>query len=196
MIALVKVCGLTDLAAVDAAVAAGVDAIGFVFAKSVRQVSPQRAAELSAGVPKSIRRVAVMQHPDAAEWQAVCSGFRPDVLQTDAEDFDSLAVPAHIECWPVYREGAVSKDTNLPATFLYEGQKSGRGETVDWQRAAHIAQRGRMILAGGLCIDNVADAIREVSPWGVDVSSAVESAPGRKDPEKIAAFVNAARNAH
>lgn len=96
----------------------------------------------------------------------------------------------------MFREGGIDEATTLPATFLYEGQKSGQGQTVDWQRAAEIARRGRLILAGGLGIENVAEAIREVRPWGVDVSSAVESAPGKKDPGKIAAFVNAARNAH
>lgn len=196
MIGMVKVCGLTDRAAVEAAVAAGVDAIGFVFAKSVRRITPARAAELSADVPATIRRVAVMQHPSSAEWLEVCATFQPQVLQTDAADFAALDVSEQIECWPVFREGSVNHDAKLPATFLYEGRKSGQGETVDWQDAARIAKRGRMILAGGLGIDNVAAAIRAVRPWGVDVSSAVESAPGKKDPEKIAAFVSAARNAH
>lgn len=98
MIDMVKVCGLTDRTAVDAAVAAGVDAIGFVFAPSVRKVSPAFAAELSADVPDSIRRVAVMQHPSAEDWLAVCETFRPQVLQTDAEDLATLSVPEHIEC--------------------------------------------------------------------------------------------------
>lgn len=196
MIGLVKVCGMTDPAAVAAAVAANVDAIGFVFARSVRQVSPARAAELSSGVPDSIRRVAVMQHPSAAEWQAVCAQFKPQVLQTDAEDFATLAVPEGIECWPVYREGGIDEQTKLPAIFLYEGRLSGQGATVNWQRASHLAKRGRMILAGGLNADNVAAAIRDVAPWGVDVSSGVESAPGEKDTGKIAAFVAAARSAY
>jgi phosphoribosylanthranilate isomerase len=78
---------------------------------------------------------------------------------------------------------------------LYEGAKSGQGETVDWSRAAKIAERGNMILAGGLGPDNVADAIRAVRPWGVDVSSGVESAPGQKDPRLIQAFITAARAA-
>lgn len=196
MIGLIKVCGLTDRSAVDAAVAAGVDAIGFVFAESLRQLSAARAAELCAGVPAVIRRVAVMRHPSAAQWQAVCTEFRPDVLQTDAEDFATLDVPDQVECWPVYREGSIDLTATLPAVYLYEGKHSGQGAKVNWQQAAAIAKRGRMILAGGLGIGNVAAAIREVAPWGVDVSSGVESAPGKKDPDMIAAFVNAARNLH
>ena len=79
--------------------------------------------------------------------------------------------------------------------FLYEGAKSGQGEAVDWSRAAEIARRGDMILAGGLGPDNVSAAIAIVRPFGVDVSSAVESAPGVKDPELIEAFIQAARAA-
>lgn len=195
MTALVKICGLTDAAAVTAAVDAGANAIGFVFAPSVRQVAPEQAAALSANVPSWVRRVAVMLHPSPREWQAVLDGFRPDVLQTDAEDFATLDVPTSVERWPVLREGQFDERDRLPATFVYEGRKSGSGEAVDWTRAAAIAARGRMILAGGLGADNVAEAIRRARPWGVDVSSAVESAPGRKDPQRIAAFVAAARAA-
>ena len=83
----------------------------------------------------------------------------------------------------------------FPGIFVYEGRKSGMGETVDWETAAAIAREGRMILAGGLSADNVAEAIAKVAPYGVDVSSAVESRPGVKDAARIAAFVEAARAA-
>ena len=127
--------------------------------------------------------------------------FSPDVLQTDAGDFAALDVPESIECWPVYRQGNTVPDTLFPppkrvsGTFLYEGAKSGQGQTVDWSRAADIARRGTMILAGGLGAANVAEAIATVRPFGVDVSSAVESAPGIKDPVLIEEFVKAARAA-
>jgi phosphoribosylanthranilate isomerase len=192
---MIKICGLTDETAVAAAVAEGADAVGFVFADSVRQVTPERAAELAAGVPASVRRVAVMLHPDNAAWLAVREVFRPQVLQTDAADYASLDVPADIERWPVFREGMIAADDELSERFLYEGRASGSGEQVDWARAAAYARRGQMILAGGLGIDNVARAIGQVRPWGVDVSSAVEKSPGRKDPRKIAAFIKAARSA-
>lgn len=195
MTGFIKICGLTDEPAVMAAVEAGADAVGFVFAKSVREVTPQRAATLAARVPPGVRRVAVMLHPDAAQWQDVLQHFGPQVLQTDASDFDQIEVPDGIERWPVIREKNLADGDALPVTFLYEGGVSGSGETVDWTRAADVAARGRMILAGGLGPDNVAEAIRQVRPWGVDVSSAVESRPGRKDPAKIAAFVRAARDA-
>ena len=194
MTTLVKVCGMTDASAVDAAIAANVDAIGFVFfAKSPRNVTPGEAKALASSIPTHIRRVAVMLHPDVSLWQEVQEAFVPDVLQTDRDDFSYLSVPDEIEQWPVLREGSVDSETHLPPMFVYEGRKSGHGQTVDWQQAAAIARRGKMILAGGLSIENVADAIAEVRPFGVDVSSAVESSPGKKDVAKIAAFTAAAR---
>jgi phosphoribosylanthranilate isomerase len=191
----VKICGLRNAGDVKAAVAAGADAVGFVFAQSVRRVSPARARDATRYLPKRVQRIAVMRHPDSNEWQEVLEVFAPDVLQTDIADFDDLDVPAHIERWPVIREGDPAVDGQLPAVFIYEGVQSGRGQTVDWQRASEIARRGKMILAGGLGIDNVATAIRTVSPYGVDVSSAVESRPGVKDPQLIKLFVSAARAA-
>ena len=189
----VKICGLGDQQHVRAAIDAGADAVGFVFARSVREISPSTAAIIGADLPSHIRRVAVMLHPTNDEWLNVLKKFAPDVLQTDAEDFASLDVPDSVEKWPVYRDGRSRPDTT--AIYVYEGLKSGRGETVDWSRAAGIAESGKMLLAGGLAADNVADAIRIVRPFGVDVSSAVESAPGQKDSQLISDFVSAAKAA-
>ena len=190
---LVKICGMTDEAAIDAAVEAGADALGFVFyASSPRNLVPQRARALAARVPSQVRRVAVMLHPDGALWEAVAQVLRPDVLQTDHEDLARLQVDPGIELWPVLREGALP--ARLPSAFVYEGRRSGKGETVDWRVAAGIARCGRMILAGGLDAANVAEAIAIVDPWGVDVSSAVESRPGIKDADKVRAFIEAARS--
>ena len=192
---LVKICGLKHAADVHAAVDAGADAIGFVFADSVRRVSPDDAKHASEVAPAEVRRVAVMRHPSNEEWLEVLHGFEPDVLQTDVEDFVALDVPVTVERWPVIREGGAALETPLPETFLYEGRQSGQGQTVDWDNAAAVAARGRMILAGGLAAANVVEAVARVRPIGVDVSSAVESAPGRKDPGLIREFVDAARAA-
>ena len=190
---LVKICGMTQAEAVDAAMRCGADALGFVFAESVRRVTPQQAKTAASDVSSHVLRVAVMQHPLDREWQEVLDVFRPDVLQTDAADFEYLDVPTHVRRWPVVREG--DGVAALPQEFVYEGRRSGQGETVDWNLAATLARRGKMILAGGLDASNVADAIRIARPFGVDVSSAVESAPGRKDPEKIREFIDAVRAA-
>jgi phosphoribosylanthranilate isomerase len=189
----VKICGLRNSVHVNAAIAAGADAVGFVFAESVRRVTPAQAATISAKVPSRIKRVAVMLHPTNDEWQEVLKGFTPDVLQTDAEDFASLDVPESVEHWPVFREGKGQPEACN--TYVYEAKVSGQGKTVDWLRAATIASDGNMILAGGLAAANVAAAIATVRPYGVDVSSAVESLPGQKDIRMISEFVSAAKAA-
>ena len=197
----VKICGLSTAQHISAAVEAGVDAVGFVFAESVRKVSLTHAADIANRVPGTVKKIAVMLHPTNDEWQEVLRGFAPDVLQTDAEDFAELDVPDHVECWPVYREGNRVTDTlkgslKVPVTsFLYEGAKSGQGQAVDWSKAAELARNGNMILAGGLSAENVGRAIQVVRPYGVDVSSGVESAPGEKDSQKIRDFIIAAKAA-
>jgi phosphoribosylanthranilate isomerase len=192
---MVKICGLRTADDVQAAVNAGADAIGFVFAASARRVSPGEASTACKDIPASLRRVAVMRHPSNEEWLKVLDGFGPDVLQTDIEDFDVLDVPCSVERWPVIREGNPALEGTLPATFLYEGAQSGTGQKVDWAEAARVAANGNMILAGGLSAANVADAVASVKPMGVDVSSGVESEPGRKGPVLIHEFVEAARAA-
>lgn len=190
---LIKICGLREERHVAAAVEAGAGALGFVFAESPRQVTPTHARSVSGVVPRNVKRVAVMLHPSNDEWQRVLEQFEPDVLQTDAGDFDSLEVPASVERWPVYREG--QPGPAAAGTWVYEGPKSGRGETVNWSAAADLARSGGMILAGGLDPLNVAAAIETVRPSGVDVSSGVESAPGQKDTGLIKEFISAAKAA-
>ena len=193
----VKICGLTTGEAVEAAVAAGADAVGFVFAPSKRQVTATRAVELSQSVPRTIPRVAVMLHPTQSQLDEVWSVFRPDVLQTDVEDLETLRVPVGLAVMPVIRNGVRLKpdpQRSYPRV-LFEGPVSGIGSTSDWKSAAQLARTTQLVLAGGLNATNVADAIAAVRPFGVDVSSGVEAAPGIKDPAKIHEFVRRARAA-
>lgn len=192
----VKICGLTSREAVQAAAEAGADAVGFVFAASPRQVTPAEARRLCEGLDQRITRVAVMRHPAAADWAAVRDEFRPDWLQTDAADYAVLALSAGCERLPVYRDDDAhlrSFSAEMPARFLFEGAQSGTGERADWPAAAALARRGELVLAGGLSPDNVEEALAAVVPWGVDVSSGVERAPGEKDPARIAAFIECVR---
>ena len=191
----VKICGIRDAGMAAAAVTAGANAIGFVFAESPRRVTPSEAAAAAAAIPDGIMKIAVMRHPSADDWTAVLEGFAPDVLQTDAADFKHLDVPARVGRWPVLREGPAAAQEVPPDIFVYEGSSSGSGQTVDWSRAAAIARRGRMILAGGLAPGNVAAAIAAVRPWGVDVSSGVERTRGEKDADLIREFIGAVRAA-
>jgi phosphoribosylanthranilate isomerase len=183
----VKICGINSAAAAAAAIAAGADALGFVFAESPREVTPERARELAADVPADVKRVAVLRHPPRALWERVLAVFAPDWLQADAEDLAEIELENGCVALPVYRDGHVPKSP--PARLLFEGAKSGSGRTADWEQARALASRTQVILAGGLDASNVADAIRLVRPWGVDVSSGVEKRRGEKDPQMIREFV-------
>lgn len=194
----IKICGMTDEAAVAAAVAAGVDAVGFVFAPSVRELPPARAARLAAPARGRLRCIAVTLHPTQAQIDTILREFRPDVLQTDLADLAALELPQTLERLPVLRAPEAAGGAlppSLPPRILFEGPRSGTGLATDWGAAAALARRTELILAGGLGPHNVAEAIAAVRPFGVDVSSGVESSPGRKDPERIVTFVRAARAA-
>jgi phosphoribosylanthranilate isomerase len=195
----VKICGVTTERAVEAAAEAGADAVGFVFAESMRRVTAERARRLAAALPAGVLRVAVLRHPTAEETARVLGELAPDWVQTDAEDFAGLRLPEGCTALPVYRDGdsafAAGGASRPVARLLFEGRASGRGERADWQAARRLAAQAQLILAGGLDPSNVADAIREVRPWGVDVSTGVEFAPGDKDPAKIKEFVLRAKAA-
>jgi phosphoribosylanthranilate isomerase len=190
----IKICGMTSADAVAAAAEARVDAIGFVFAPSPRQVTPGQAAQLAALAPPGILRIAVAQHPLQMKVDEICRLLKPDYFQTDFEDLRELKIPAHIKVLPVVRFGRKTPSP-LPGRMLFEGPQSGIGEVADWGRAAELARQTEVILAGGLSAQNVGEAIQVVGPFGVDVSSGVEDMPGIKDPDKIFEFVRAARAA-
>ena len=188
-----KICGMTSPEAVQAALDAGVDAIGFVFAPSVRELQPPRAAQLALPARGRVLCIAVTQHPQQALIEQILEDFAPDVLQTDLEDLARLRLPASLTVLPVVR-GAWTQGA-VPPRILFEGPRSGSGGTADWRQAMLLARATELILAGGLTPENVAGAIDAVRPFGVDVSSGVEFAPGRKSAQRIAQFVQAARAA-
>jgi phosphoribosylanthranilate isomerase len=189
-----KICGMTSPEAVSAALEAQVDAIGFVFAPSPRELQPQRAAQLAAPARGRALCIAVTLHPSQALIEQILEEFAPDVLQIDLEDVAGLRLPANLSVLPVVR-GALAKARAVPPRLLFEGARSGSGGPADWGQAMLLARATQLILAGGLTAANVAAAIHSVRPFGVDVSSGVESAPGRKSPQRIVEFVQAARAA-
>ena len=135
-----------------------------------------------------------MLHPNASEIVDVMRDFAPDALQTDLADEALLSPEAKRIWWPVLRSGR-ALPTPLPDRVLFEGPVSGAGEAADWTMARSLAPMTQLILAGGLHSGNVATAIRAVQPFGVDVSSGIESSPGRKCATRIHEFVRAARAA-
>jgi phosphoribosylanthranilate isomerase len=188
----IKICGMTTPEAVEASLNARVDAIGFVFAESIRQVTPQNAADLAAPARGHVLCTAVTRHPTQSAIDEIIAVFKPDLLQTDAEDLPGLRIPPQVQLLPVFRRWQ-GDDYPMPGRLLFEGLASGTGETSDWVGASRIARKSQLILAGGLKATNVATAIAEVSPFGVDVSSGVEERPGIKSQAEIARFVSAAR---
>jgi phosphoribosylanthranilate isomerase len=204
----IKICGLRTYEAIDAAVQAGANAVGFVFhAGSPRNLVPAVAAELSRAVPTGIERIAVFLHPSQSLVDEVLATVRPDWVQTDAEDLAGLSLPAGQRVLTVLRSGVRPAATRavhapdafgtarLPTRCLFDSKHSGAGERADWREAARLAASTELVLAGGLDPCNVAEAVRAVRPFGVDVSSGVERERGVKDPARIREFVHAAREA-
>lgn len=190
----VKICGMTTPEAVEAAIAARVDAIGFVFSPSPRRLTPTEAARLASPARGRLSCIAVTQHPSQQLLDEIVAAFKPDVWQSDAEDGPSLQAPEGLAVLPVLRSGRAAPQ-RLPARVLYEGPHSGTGVACDWSGALALAGRTELVLAGGLTAATVGAAIEAVGPFGVDVSSGVEKRRGVKSPEKILQFAEAARSA-
>ncbi|MEL6869788.1 MAG: phosphoribosylanthranilate isomerase [Pseudomonadota bacterium] len=190
----VKICGLTSADMVLAAIEGGANAIGFVFADSPRNVGIEQAVLLAGLARGHAHIIAVMQHPTVAQAHEIQARVQPDYLQTDAEDFAQLTLLSGITALPVFRD-VVPVTAEAWSRILFEGAVSGAGSQADWQVAAQAAQRHQLLLAGGLNVANVGDAIRAVRPFGVDVSSGVESSRGTKDAAMITTFIQNARAA-
>jgi len=192
----IKVCGLTTEEAIRAAVVAEVDAVGFVFTESPRQVTIDRACDLARGLPSTILRV----DPDQDQVKQVIDRFAPDLVQTEPGEGAAAVVNPLLGVLPVFHDDedivAVAsahwrQAGPFRALLLEAAGRGGRGRQPSWDRAAELSRSVPLVLAGGLAPDNVADAVQHVRPWGVDVSSGIESAPGVKDPQRISAFVDA-----
>ncbi|MEY2920296.1 MAG: hypothetical protein RL261_1601 [Pseudomonadota bacterium] len=194
----IKVCGLRTADAIAAAVDAGADAVGFVFhAASPRNLAVADARAIAAAVPQGMEKVAVFLHPSQAEVDAAIDAVSPDWVQTDVADLAGLHLPAGQRVLPVYRtDRPLPPPQDMPRRFLLESGLSGAGERADWSAAAKLNAAGELVLAGGLDASNVAAAVAVVRPFGIDVSSGVESTRGVKDAALIRNFVNAARASH
>jgi phosphoribosylanthranilate isomerase len=191
----IKICGLTTREAIGAAADGGADAVGFVFhGSSPRNLTVDEARGLQSAVPSRVERVAVFMHPSQQLVDEVVAAIRPDWVQTDLEDFAALSLPREQGALPVLRSGRAVREP-LPERCLLESARSGMGEPADWKEAARVAQATQVVLAGGLDELNVGEAVRTVRPFGVDVSSGVESSRGVKDVARIRAFIRAARAA-
>ena len=210
---LVKICGITDAADARLAADAGADFLGFILVPGTpRYVTPERAAEIiqslrvehetrnaqlaTAGLP---RFVGVFLDAPEAEIRAAVELCGFNVIQLHGEEPAELATrlgpervwkmmhlrtPQDVAAAADYPAAAILADT------VSGGKRGGTGQTGDWSLAAALAKQRRTVLAGGLTPANVAEAVRQVRPWALDVGSGVEAAPGRKDEAKVREFVN------
>jgi phosphoribosylanthranilate isomerase len=199
----IKICGMTRAADLAAAAEAGVDAVGFVFAESPRRVVAEHVRRLVLDLPPHILRVGVFVDATPAEIARVVDAAELDRVQLHG--FEDPMVREHVgtrvvKAFRVRDASVLEEITTWTAEFFLldawsERTAGGSGVAFDWSIARDAARLGRMILAGGLTPANVARAVHEARPFGVDVSSGVEISPGIKDPAKIRAFVEAVRAA-
>lgn len=197
----VKICGITNEDDALLAVAMGADAVGFVFAPSPRQIPVQQAYDITRRLPPEILTVGVFrdEHPKRVVELVHKAGVKAAQLH-GSETPEVVAEVARAVKWVIKAFPAGSPkvaDARSLATdlVLLDGATPGSGKMFDWSLAGEVPEGVRLILAGGLDPDNVADAVRAVEPWGVDVSSGVERSPGRKDPLKVKRFVERAKAA-
>jgi phosphoribosylanthranilate isomerase len=209
----VKICGIKDLAAMNAALSAGADLVGLVFfPPSPRAVTPSGGADLAAVARDRAMVTALVVDADDTLLRDVMARVNPDLLQLHGGETPKRVKDIR-ECFgkPVMKAIGVSSAADLNAVAAYEAvadrilydarppkgadRPGGHGRAFDWNLLARVAHKKPMMLSGGLNPENVAEAIRVVRPGGVDVSSGVESAPGEKSAEKIKAFVQNARAA-
>lgn len=200
----VKICGITNVEDALQAVEAGADALGFVFyAKSPRYVTPNEVQQILAELPPFVTTVGLFVNEPIARIRRTMAAARLDVVQLhgDEQPEDCLIEPlrvikalrvrdaASLEGAARYRVSALLLDAWSDKSY------GGTGEQFDWQLVRRLTAKRPLILAGGLNPENVIDAVRTVRPYAVDVSSGVESAPGKKDHQKVVEFITRVRNA-
>ncbi len=199
----VKICGITDLADAQAAVAAGADALGFVFyEQSPRNVSPQKAAAIIAQLPPFVQTVGLFVDEEAerVNWTANFCGL--DLIQLHGAESVDYCLDINRRVIKAFRVKEAASLAGIGryavAGYLLDAWSpdapGGTGLTFDWSLVQTAAGSRPIILAGGLTPENVRAAVRIVQPYAVDVSSGVEAAPGRKDYQKLQDFVAAVKN--
>ncbi len=197
----VKICGITNEDDALFAVAMGADAVGFIFAPSVRQIAAQQVYDITRRLPPEILTVGVFrdEHPDRVIDTVHRAGLKAAQLHGHESPEVVQQVAASIR-WVIKAVTAGTRDAARADRFgtdliLVDAASPGSGQVFDWGLFAELPEGPRYILAGGLDPENVALAVRRVEPWGVDVASGVERAPGKKDALKVKAFVERARAA-
>lgn len=197
----IKICGITNADDALLATALGADAVGFVIAPSPRQIAPPRVQEIVRMLPSGVLTVGVFRNE--APQRVVEIVNRCGLKAAQLHGRESIAdtqlirdkVPTVIKAFPGGSGALAMADRYGADMVLVDSDNPGSGQVFDWSLAEGAPGGIRLIMAGGLTPENVATAIAKVLPWGVDVSTGVELSPGRKDPARLRAFINAARQA-
>lgn len=209
---MIKICGVRDSRLARAAIASGAGALGFMLAESRRQVSTGTIATILDDMPEQRPpAVGVVVNPTQGDIEGIIRESGIDIIQFSGDESPDLLDAVSVPVWKALRFGAgttldaasrtiepwLSPATPAVAILIdaaLPGQYGGTGHRADWDLAARLAERYPVILAGGLTPDNVAAAVAQVRPMGVDVSSGVE-VDGTKDPARIESFIDASRAA-
>jgi phosphoribosylanthranilate isomerase len=203
----VKICGITSAADAQAAINAGANLLGFNFySKSPRHISAAVAAKIRAGLPKRVKVVGIFVNRLPADVIALRSSLELDAVQLHGDEppetvAEIAPVVPVIKAFRVEPEFPLTTLDEYPQAFAFlfdaghTDQYGGTGCTTDWDVARRAATRHRIILAGGLKVENVAAAVRIVRPYGIDVASGVESSPGKKDHGRLREFIQEVRRA-
>jgi phosphoribosylanthranilate isomerase len=195
----VKICGITNEDDGLLAVALGADAVGFMFAPSVRQLQPVRARDIVRRLPPEVLTVGVFRDESPQRVVDLVNqvGLKCAQLHGHESAADTKWVREHV---PFVIKAFVAGDPRLDQfddygadVALIDSQTPGSGRVFDWSLAEGAPQHRRVMLAGGLTPENVTAAVRRTRPWGVDVSTGVERSPGRKDPIKLREFIERAK---
>ena len=203
----VKICGITNAADALAAIDAGANQLGFNFyVETPRHITEQEAAKIRPQLPTKVKAVGIFVNATSAEVAATHKSLKLDAAQLHGDETPNDAAEI-ARSLPVIKAFRIDSDFPLgtldeyPEAFAYlldaadTGQYGGTGRTTDWDVARRAALSHRIILAGGLKVENVAAAVRIVRPFGVDVASGVESRPGKKDHGRLREFIQEVRRA-
>ena len=217
----VKICGITNLEDALTAVEAGADALGFVFyEKSPRRIAPEVVRQLIAQLPAAPEKIGVFAGDSIQQCADLATACGLGGIQVHLSPLGPCSFGANMEFRAVASAKPMKVYVAFPISCLIEGRRDvdlrepfdtifldsgtperpgGTGQVFDWEKAAPVVQsvsrKVKVVVAGGLTPTNVADAMRILKPWGVDVASGVEISPGKKDPEKVRAFIAAVREA-
>jgi phosphoribosylanthranilate isomerase len=198
----VKICGTTSEEDALLAVAMGADALGFIFAPSTRQVTTSAVADIVKRLPPEILTVAVFrnQSPERVVDTVHATGVK--AVQLSGDETPDMVSWIRKRGVHMVIKGMAAGAANVPRAksygadlILLDNESPGSGQVYDWKLAEGVPPGQKFLLAGGLTPENVADAIAQANPWGVDAATGVEAEPGRKDARKLRAFISAAKAA-